>query len=110
MDEEQNVKIGDFGLATSIVPYGKSTGDTPEDNVVGTTTYSSPEGGRGDKSDIYSLGIIFFEVLRSTPFLMSRWSIGLRLKWKDLLRYATCVIRSLSHKTLMYMNTNTSIL
>lgn len=64
IDEEQNVKIGDFGLATSIVPYGKSTPDfVPEDNVVGTTTYSSPEGGRGEKSDIYSLGIIFFEVL-----------------------------------------------
>lgn len=67
MDEEQNVKIGDFGLATSIVPYGKGTSSdvVPEESVVGTTTYSSPEGGRGEKSDIYSLGVIFFEVFQS---------------------------------------------
>jgi translation initiation factor 2-alpha kinase 4 len=67
LDEKRNVKIGDFGLATEIVPNPKySENLAPQSSVVGTATYSSPEGGRGDKSDIYSLGIIFFEVFTGT--------------------------------------------
>ncbi|KAK3358996.1 anticodon binding domain of tRNAs-domain-containing protein [Lasiosphaeria hispida] len=71
-DGVENVKIGDFGLATS----GQSTNDKSAANMdsgdltrsIGTAVYVAPEvrtGGGGSytaKVDMYSLGVIFFEM------------------------------------------------
>lgn len=72
-DGVDNVKIGDFGLATS----GQFTLDRAPSNVIetddmtrsiGTAYYSAPEvrsaanGAYSTKVDMYSLGIIFFEM------------------------------------------------
>lgn len=62
-----SIKITDFGIATKI---GE---DTSEDAIAGTVYYCAPEILMGGKatfaSDVYSMGIIFFEILTGTiPF------------------------------------------
>ena len=62
------VKIGDFGLVTNIPEARKSslTDDPDLTGGVGTVTYSSPEQTEGkeynEKADVFSLGMIFFEM------------------------------------------------
>lgn len=69
MDENGNVKITDFGIATSLA----ATSYTKTNSVMGTVHYLSPEQARGGvatkKSDIYSLGIVLYELLTGeVPF------------------------------------------
>jgi pentatricopeptide repeat protein len=63
MTREGQVKIMDFGLAK----LGGQTQLTKTGTTLGTVAYMSPEQGRGDKvdqrSDIWSLGIILYELL-----------------------------------------------
>ncbi len=68
---EGSVKIIDFGISKLLDP--ELTQLTATDEFIGTLEYSSPEQFTGDpitiQSDIYSLGIIFYEILTgSTPF------------------------------------------
>ena len=77
MDSHENVKIGDFGLALLDNFDEQADGLTPKEITrrdrklhslkVGTPMYTSPEqesGGHYDqKTDIYSLGLIFYEML-----------------------------------------------
>ncbi|KAK0555682.1 eukaryotic translation initiation factor 2-alpha kinase [Tilletia horrida] len=74
-----DVKLGDFGLATThqqIPDTEAGTADIVDgteltSDVVGTNLYIAPEifkglgKGKGDKVDMYSLGIVFFEMLAS---------------------------------------------
>jgi serine/threonine-protein kinase len=64
-DENNNAFISDFGIAKSIAL--PSTTTLTDGGVVGTPRYMSPEQARGDavdaRSDIYSLGVIVFEML-----------------------------------------------
>lgn len=59
------VKLVDFGVAKSLEPTG--VGHTRQGTVVGTPAYMSPEQLCGDplseRSDLYSLGIILYELI-----------------------------------------------
>ncbi|MBA2874038.1 Stk1 family PASTA domain-containing Ser/Thr kinase [Thermaerobacillus caldiproteolyticus] len=63
IDEHGNVKVTDFGIAVAL----SSTTITQTNSVLGSIHYLSPEQARGGittaKSDIYSLGIVMFELL-----------------------------------------------
>jgi len=61
-DDEQIVKIGDYGLS-KFIQHSRGSGHTES---VGTFHYMAPEIGRGAYGkgiDIYALGVILFEIL-----------------------------------------------
>jgi len=65
---EKKVKVTDFGIAKSL-----NTDITKTLNILGTAQYISPEQARGNvldnRTDIYSLGVVFYEMLTGdTPF------------------------------------------
>jgi len=64
------VKILDFGIAKVLVD-GVEAGQTLRGAVFGTPEYMSPEAARGEdvdhRSDIYSLGVILFDMLVGRP-------------------------------------------
>lgn len=69
IDREGNAKIMDFGIAHT----SKARGLTDAGVIMGTPEYMSPEQVEGkeldSRSDLYSLGVIFYEMLTGrTPF------------------------------------------
>ncbi|MCL0311756.1 Stk1 family PASTA domain-containing Ser/Thr kinase [Apilactobacillus sp. TMW 2.2459] len=69
IDKKGNVKITDFGIAIVLSKYSM----TQTNSIVGSIHYLSPEQAIGEmatkKSDIYSLGIILYELLTNdVPF------------------------------------------
>ncbi|MFC2157608.1 protein kinase [Acidobacteriota bacterium] len=76
-----HVKVMDFGLAKQVVPQGQNVSQTltqaqltQEGAIAGTLAYMSPEQAKGEdidgRSDIFSLGIIFQEMLSGKhPFM-----------------------------------------
>src|SRR5690625_6718822 len=69
MDSYGNVKVTDFGIAIAL----SATSLTQTNSILGSVHYLSPEQARGGtatkKSDIYSLGILFYELLTAElPF------------------------------------------
>ena len=64
------MKVTDFGIARAVT----STTITPDGSVVGSVHYFSPEHAKGvvtgEKSDLYSLGIVLVpNADRAVPFL-----------------------------------------
>src|SRR5699024_8673272 len=63
IDHNGQVKVTDFGIAVDL----SATALTKTNSVLGSVHYLSPEQARGGlatkKSDIYSLGIVFYELL-----------------------------------------------
>jgi serine/threonine-protein kinase len=69
LDEAGRVKVADFGIAQMVA----ETRLTQSGMMIGTPEYISPEQCRGEKldgrSDIYSLGVTFFQMLSGqTPY------------------------------------------
>jgi len=69
IDKEGNARIMDFGIARSL----KTKGITGEGVIIGTPEYMSPEQVEGkevgQRSDIYSLGVILYEMVTGqVPF------------------------------------------
>src|SRR3954467_3871909 len=69
IDSEGTAKVTDFGIARSLTEEGL----TADGRVLGTTDYVSPEQALGHdvgpQSDLYSLGIVLFEMLTGdVPF------------------------------------------
>lgn len=62
IDKEDNVKLTDFGIAKSL-----SSAEEQENKIIGSVHYISPEQAKGERvdsrSDIYSLGIVLYEMV-----------------------------------------------
>jgi eukaryotic-like serine/threonine-protein kinase len=80
LDHSGNVKITDFGIAMALT----STSITQTNSVLGSVHYLSPEQARGGmatrKSDIYSLGIVMFELLTGRLPFSGESAVAIALK------------------------------
>ena len=81
----RDCKVLDFGVSKLTVADAATTGDiTLSGNVVGTPEYMAPEQVRSGKSadhriDIYSLGVVFYEMLAGRPPFVGEHFSGLML-------------------------------
>ncbi|MFJ7746990.1 Stk1 family PASTA domain-containing Ser/Thr kinase [Peribacillus sp. NPDC097295] len=80
IDNEGTVKITDFGIALAL----SATNITQTNAVLGSVHYLSPEQARGGmankKSDIYSLGIVMFEILTGRLPFSGESAVSIALK------------------------------
>jgi len=80
IDKDGNVKITDFGIAMAL----SATSITQTNSVLGSVHYLSPEQARGGmanrKSDIYSLGIVMFELLTGRLPFSGESAVSIALK------------------------------
>ncbi len=80
VDKHGRVAVMDFGIAHSI----EMTGLTQTGALIGTPRYMSPEQARGEeidsRSDLFSLGLIFYELLTGKSPYEASTSFGSLLK------------------------------
>lgn len=80
IDHNGKVKVTDFGIAMAL----SGTSITQTNSVLGSVHYLSPEQARGGtaikKSDVYSLGIVFFELLTGRLPFSGDTAVSIALK------------------------------
>ena len=79
IDGQGNVKIMDFGIARSMEAGTRLTG-----SMVGTPAYMAPEQVAGKpvdyRTDVYSLGLILYEIFTGTPAFQADNAVAVALK------------------------------
>ena len=80
MTKEGILKLTDFGIAKDV----DVTALTGANNTIGTAAYMSPEQCKGErnltgKSDLYSLGVVFYELLTGRKPFMAESSVDMFL-------------------------------
>jgi serine/threonine protein kinase/Tfp pilus assembly protein PilF len=82
IDKEGNVRIMDFGIARSVEAQGVTQAGT----IVGTPDYMSPEQVEGkeadQRSDIYSIGVILYEMMTGKVPFEGDTALSVALKHK----------------------------
>lgn len=80
IDQSGKIKVTDFGIAVAL----SATALTQTNSVLGSVHYLSPEQARGGKatklSDIYSLGIVFYELLAGQLPFTGQSPVSIALK------------------------------
>jgi hypothetical protein len=80
IDAQGNVKIMDFGIARSM----EATATRLTGSMVGTPAYMAPEQAAGKpvdyRTDIYSLGLIAYEIFTGTPTFRADNAVAVALK------------------------------
>jgi len=80
IDEQGNAKITDFGIAVAMSEHTMTQTNT----ILGSVHYLSPEQARGSmatkQSDIYSLGIILYEMLTGSVPFKGETAVSIALK------------------------------
>ena len=83
IDRDGNARIMDFGIARSVRPEGITGGGV----MIGTPEYMSPEQVEGkavdQRSDLYSLGIILYEMLTGRVPFAGDSALGIAMKQKS---------------------------
>jgi tRNA A-37 threonylcarbamoyl transferase component Bud32 len=79
LDEKGRAKLADFGLVTRWADDQSRA--TRSHAIVGTVEYVSPEQALGEeldgRSDLYALGVVFYEMLSGAPLHGARSSLGM---------------------------------
>ena len=80
ISEDGRVKVGDFGVAR----LAEGSSDGASATIVGTPRYMAPEQARGLRSspatDVYSAGVVLYEMLAGTPPFTERSAVELALR------------------------------